>query len=377
LYENSIDEKDHLALIHGDISSVKDVLVRVHSECYTGDVLGSLRCDCGDQLKTSMQMIAEEGTGIILYLRQEGRGIGLHDKLRAYNLQDEGYDTVDANLALGHGADERDYTIGALMLQDLGVDSVRLITNNPEKIESLEAYGVDIVERIPLQPHLNEHNTEYLQTKMERMHHMLELRGAPVTSRHADRKVQDSLAVLQQAIAEHAASTEGPFVTLMFQQRLDGSVQPIVTSTKKADDQDPSVALAQRVTDAHGALLTSDDDSQIQRLDEGGEGDKAEIITLPSGRDVAEHLRITLDQLAKQGVRSVLIDGNTSTIDASINKKLADFIIIRMNLSFMSNKASVSVSGQSFKLTKTHTYQIEDSLYIQGIPKYDNCKGDS
>src|SRR6056297_2129210 len=171
LYENSDDDKDHLALIYGDVEGEEDVLVRVHSECFTGDVLGSLRCDCGEQLNASMRRIAAEGGGVLLYLRQEGRGIGLLSKLRAYDLQDEGYDTVEANLMLGHSADERDYSIGASILQDLGISSIRLLTNNPEKVESLEAQDIDVQERVPLPPHLNRHNTEYLQTKVQRMRH--------------------------------------------------------------------------------------------------------------------------------------------------------------------------------------------------------------
>jgi 3,4-dihydroxy 2-butanone 4-phosphate synthase/GTP cyclohydrolase II len=137
LYHNSQDGKEHLALIMGNVAEQHDVLVRVHSECFTGDTLGSLRCDCGPQLRLAMEQIADEGRGIILYMRQEGRGIGLLDKLRAYNLQDEGYDTVEANLLLGHQADARDYTLAALILQDLGIQSLRLMTNNPLKMESL------------------------------------------------------------------------------------------------------------------------------------------------------------------------------------------------------------------------------------------------
>ena len=139
LYTSNQDAKEHLVLIIGDVAGQPDVLVRVHSECFTGDVLGSLRCDCGTQLHQSMHMIAEEGRGILIYLRQEGRGIGILDKLRAYNFQDMGYDTVDANLMVGHKADEREYTAAALILKDLGVLSVRMLTNNPMKIESLQA----------------------------------------------------------------------------------------------------------------------------------------------------------------------------------------------------------------------------------------------
>ena len=142
LYQTTVDDKEHLALVVGNVAQQENVLVRIHSECFTGDVLGSLRCDCGPQLNQAMQLIASESAGVILYLRQEGRGIGLRNKLRAYNLQDEGYDTVDANLLLGHEADERDYSVAALMLHDLGVRSLRLLTNNPAKIESLAAAGL-------------------------------------------------------------------------------------------------------------------------------------------------------------------------------------------------------------------------------------------
>ncbi len=175
LYKNNLDKKDHLALVQGEVIGKSDVLVRVHSECFTGDVLGSRRCDCGEQLQNSMGMIAQQGEGILIYLRQEGRGIGLLEKLRAYNLQDEGYDTVEANLLLGHQADERDYTIAARILQDLGVQSVRLITNNPLKIQDLQKLNLVVSERVPILPTVNGDNADYLFTKERRMNHLLNL----------------------------------------------------------------------------------------------------------------------------------------------------------------------------------------------------------
>lgn len=175
LYSNNRDNKEHLALVFGDMQSQEDVLVRVHSECFTGDVLGSLRCDCGEQLQKSLHLIVENGNGIVIYLRQEGRGIGLRDKLRAYNLQDMGYDTVDANLALGHQADERDYTAAALILKDLGIHSIRLLTNNPAKIDHLQRLGVQVIERVPLEATVTSANAHYLFTKVERMNHLLDL----------------------------------------------------------------------------------------------------------------------------------------------------------------------------------------------------------
>lgn len=185
LYSNNHDQKEHLALVMGDIRGKNDVLVRLHSECFTGDVLGSRRCDCGEQLHQAMQLIAEAGAGAVIYLRQEGRGIGLLDKLRAYNLQDEGYDTVDANLLLGHQADERDYTVAARILEDLGVKSISLLTNNPDKIEHLSDLGIRVKERVELEPVIYADNFNYLLTKVQRMNHLLNLDPVSIPAHQA------------------------------------------------------------------------------------------------------------------------------------------------------------------------------------------------
>jgi len=172
-YRAMTDPDEHIALVMGDVSGEDPVLVRVHSQCLTGDVFGSRRCDCGEQLEMAMKMIAEAGRGAIIYMRQEGRGIGLHNKIRAYNLQDGGLDTVEANEALGFPADRRDYGIGMQILVDLGMKNLRLITNNPAKRAGLEGYGLNVVERIPANATPNKHNLRYLETKREKMGHLL------------------------------------------------------------------------------------------------------------------------------------------------------------------------------------------------------------
>ena len=255
LYHNSLDGKEHLALLYGDIAAGPPPLVRVHSECFTGDVLGSRRCDCGPQLAASMRLIAAEGRGALLYLRQEGRGIGLLEKLRAYNLQDIGYDTVEANLMLGHQPDLRDYRVAAEMLRDLGITALRLLTNNPDKIAGLERCGLAVVERVPLEMAVHAENAHYLDTKVRRMRHLLrvtsdelrvtnpevtsdELRvtsseamaaardpsqstsanGSEPATRHSPPATPDEL------LAELPARPGRPFVTLSYAQSLDGSI---------------------------------------------------------------------------------------------------------------------------------------------------------
>ena len=209
LYRTDQDDQEHLALTLGQIAGIPKLLTRIHSECFTGDVLGSLRCDCGDQLQGALEQIAQEGAGILLYLPQEGRGIGLKGKLQAYNLQDNGYDTVDANLALGHQADARDYTIAAQILHDLGVSSIQLLTNNPLKIEQLTQYDVQVADRVPLLPVVTGENAGYLRTKMLKMRHLFDMEQLPMP------------AFSTPSIPNHLLA-QRPFVTLSYAQSLNG-----------------------------------------------------------------------------------------------------------------------------------------------------------
>ncbi len=190
-YKSDMDHDEHIALVMGDILTEEPVLVRVHSECVTGDVFGSLRCDCGEQVSLAMQSIAKEGRGIFLYMRQEGRGIGLHNKIRAYALQDDGLDTVDANLQLGFGPDLRDYGIGAQILADLGLRYIRLLTNNPKKVIGLEGYGLKVVQTVPIVTSPTPYNRRYLETKQKKLGHLLGIAdGTDITDSQVDDKAR-------------------------------------------------------------------------------------------------------------------------------------------------------------------------------------------
>jgi len=423
LYENSNDDKDHLALLYGDVEGEEDVLVRVHSECFTGDVLGSLRCDCGEQLNASMRRIASEGAGVLLYLRQEGRGIGLLSKLKAYDLQDEGYDTVEANLMLGHGADERDYSIGAHILQDLGISSIRLLTNNPEKIESLEENGISVSERVPLEPHLNRHNTDYLQTKVDRMRHLLDL--GPLAGGERQNPHSSDLVALQQRATEYFSSNGTPFVTLTYAQSLDGSIasedgHPLAISG--AD----SIRFTHHLRAAHDAILVgigtilSDDPRLNVRHTEGPHPQpiildtqlrfplKARIFecdgpspliatneTAPDDRKEALEekgatvirlscnregicLNSLLDALADRGIASVMVEGGTKIITSFLRQRLVNHLILTVAPTFIGGK-SVLQSLQSHageeevqypRLTNIQYQWLGDDLILEGDPSW-------
>lgn len=199
-FENNQDGKEHVAIVKGDVIGAKDVPVRIHSECLTGDALGSLRCDCRDQLETSLLAIGQMERGMVLYLRQEGRGIGLVNKIRAYSLQDQGLDTVEANHALGFRDDERDYSVAAHMLMSLKIESVRLITNNPEKIQQLTDYGIKVSDRIPHIMEPNDYNRFYLETKAAKSGHMIDFHGKEHLPEQSDRPFIKGMSELQMDV---------------------------------------------------------------------------------------------------------------------------------------------------------------------------------
>jgi GTP cyclohydrolase II len=196
-FENNRDGKEHVAIVKGDVIGAKDLPVRLHSECLTGDALGSLRCDCRDQLETSLRAIGQMEKGLVLYLRQEGRGIGLINKIRAYSLQDQGLDTVEANLALGFRDDERDYAVAAHMLMSLKIESIQLMTNNPKKIAQLTQYGIQVNGRIPHIMPPNEHNRFYLETKAAKSGHMIDFRGKAHLPEQYDRPIVEGMSESQ------------------------------------------------------------------------------------------------------------------------------------------------------------------------------------
>jgi len=419
LYENSDDDKDHLALIYGDVEGEEDVLVRVHSECFTGDVLGSLRCDCGEQLNASMRRIAAEGGGVLLYLRQEGRGIGLLSKLRAYDLQDEGYDTVEANLMLGHGADEREYSIGAHILQDLNISSIRLLTNNPEKVESLEKNGISVEKRVPLQPHLNRHNAEYLQTKVERMRHLLDL--GPLNGGERGNPHGAEIDALRERVDKHYSREERPFVTLTYAQSLDGSIASAAGRPLAISGAD-ALAFTHRLRALHDAILVgigtvlSDNPRLNVRRTEGNhpqpivldsqlrfpldaqilncEGPAPIIATNESASDEQKHaleakgatvIRLScdrngiclaplLDALGEREVRSVMVEGGTEVLTSFLKQRFANYLIATVSPQLIGGKPVLNSlvdddSSVSYPTLENIQYRwLGQDLILEGEP---------
>ncbi len=428
LYENTEDDKDHLALIYGDVRDRSDVLVRIHSECFTGDVLGSLRCDCGEQLNASIRRIAAEGRGVLLYLRQEGRGIGLLNKLKAYNLQDEGYDTVEANRMLGHGADERDYSIGAHMLHDLGISSIRLLTNNPEKIESLEAHDVSVSERVPLQPHLNQHNTDYLRTKADRMRHLLEL--GPLDTGQRDNAHSSDPEARRQRANDHFQRTGRPFVTLTYAQSLDGSIatadgHPLRLSGEAA------MAFTHELRASHDAILVGietvlrDDPRLTVRHSEGDDpipivldtdlrfptdarllsrdGPRPIIATNQSASDERQRqlekhdatiihltcddqgicLSSLLEALAERDLRSVMVEGGATVLTSFLRHQLADHMILTIAPTFVGGHPSLrslqTDEGANTSYPELDNIQYRwfgEDLILEGTPTWPDAPAD-
>lgn len=383
LYD-SPDGKEHLAIVAGEVDGRENVLVRVHSECFTGDVLGSRRCDCGEQLQRALHLIAQEGAGVVLYLRQEGRGIGLRDKLRAYNLQDEGYDTVEANLMLGHAEDERDYSAAVQMLRGLGVRSVRLLTNNPAKIESLQALGMPVNGREPLQPqHITADNALYLQTKVIRMRHLLTLEHVPYVNGHA--RVANPVHDVVQGLKLVQGRTA---VTLSYAQTLDGSIaqqagRPLVISGAEA------WRMTHQLRAEHDGLLVglgtvlADDPSLTVRLVEGAnprpiildsqlrlpltaklwqstrpplvattatapitaqkalEAAGATVLRLPAEADGRVSLPHLLAELPSHGVQMLMVEGGGQVIHSFLAAQLADWLVLTVGMQLVGGLAAV------------------------------------
>jgi GTP cyclohydrolase II len=407
-YVDTRDGKEHLALVMGQVQNQQNVLARVHSECFTGDVLGSQRCDCGEQLHQSMRLIAQEGQGVILYLRQEGRGIGLEQKLKAYNLQDQGYDTVDANLMLGHQADEREYSAAAAILSDLGILSIRLMTNNPTKIDHLANLGIAIVERLPLSSTVTHDNAAYLATKVERMRHLLTLPVPPpaYTNGHAHKafgtEVEHQLAALDHKALDHHAQRRQPFVTLSYAQTLDGTIGTadggplrisgpeslVVThqlrahhdailigiGTLLADNPQLTVRLVEGpnpqpiIVDSHLRLpldarifshpkapwiATLDTQSATaQALRDRG----AILLHLPAMPDGQVNLKALFSLLGDKGIRSVMVEGGASIIASLIRQQLSHYAVVTIAPRYMPGISVTAPGSQATAALHHVTY---------------------
>ncbi len=416
-FSNDVDGKEHLALVYGDVDGREDVLTRVHSECLTGEVFGSQRCDCASQLDSAIEAVAREGAGIIIYLRQEGRGIGLLEKLRAYNLQDQGLDTVDANLQLGHHADERDYGIAALMLQKLGVRSIRLMTNNPRKVEELRGLGIKVAGRVPVPGPVTTQNVDYLTAKVNRMGHMLDI--APPESDEISSPFVP--ADEKHALAE---ANRRPFVTLTYAQSLDGSIagadslplhlsgsessemthllrssndailvgigtviaddprltvrltdgrdpQPIVLDSRLRFPLNASLLESYRTMPWLATLEDAPRDRQVE-LEAAG----ARVLRLPAREsDGLVDLRALMAALYEDGVRSLMVEGGARVITELLEARFVDHIVVTVAPTLVGGLHAVSskngAGSAAFPRLQGIGYKREgDDLVVWGRPAW-------
>jgi 3,4-dihydroxy 2-butanone 4-phosphate synthase/GTP cyclohydrolase II len=406
-YVDTRDGKEHLALIMGQVAGQENVPARVHSECFTGDVLGSQRCDCGEQLHQAMRIVAEHGQGVILYLRQEGRGIGLEEKLKAYNLQDQGYDTVDANLMLGHQADEREYSAAAAILKDLGVLSIRLMTNNPAKIDHLERLGVAIRERMPLAATVTHDNAAYLATKIQRMRHLLTL-PAYTNGHHAHDKpkleVDALLATLHERTSHFLENTGRPHITLSYAQTLDGTIGTLDGGPLRISGAE-SMLVTHQLRAHHDAILIgigtllADDPRLTVRLVEGASPQPvivdthlrtplnaqiwshplapwiatvdvetpaanllreqgARLLPLPLDGENRVDMAALFANLGSLGIRSVMVEGGATMIESLLRRQLVDYAVITVAPRYQSG---TRING----LTATTSVNIQTPIYTQ------------
>jgi len=390
--------RSEIRVIHvGDLEGAADLMVRVHSECFTGDVLASLRCDCGDQLHMAMRMIHQEGRGMIIYMPQEGRGIGLSEKLKAYNLQDQGRDTVEANLELGHDADLRDYNAAALILKDFGVKSIRLMTNNPDKIDNLRQYGIDISGRVPIICHSNPFNEGYLHTKQQKMNHILGRKSLSPESGH-----------------HPSGDASRPYVTLTYAQSLDGALAGgnghrlilsgeqsmkmthmlraendailVGIGTVLADDPQLTVRLAQGnnpqpvvldsqlrippesfLADRHPLkpwVFAAADAPDRRRQELPAKGIRVFIVA--SNADGMLDLGEILMTLSAQGIGSVMVEGGLEVISRFLGSGLVDRVVITINPRFTGGKRIPETGVGYPELVDVSQFQLGDDIIVGG-----------
>lgn len=401
VFTTNQDDKEHLLLTYGNIEESDNILVRIHSECFTGDILGSLRCDCGEQLQLSMSQMAIEGCGILIYLRQEGRGIGLTSKLRTYNLQDNGKDTVDANIALGYKDDERSYEVAALMLKQLQIRSMRLLTNNPRKVQALINYNLKVSARVPIKGSIHSHNAFYLLTKTTKMNHIFE--------------EQDIRELHHKCRATH--SSDKPLVTLAYAQSLDGSISGKFKERLMLSSQE-SLVLTHKLRSENDAILVgvgtiiSDDPLLTVRH---YKGNNPQVIILDTNLRIPIQSRIIKNELppfifttsladpTKQkfltnlgvkifhielidenkidlnsmlhylhhlGIRTLMVEGGRAVITSFINEKQADKVIITLAPVFVGGTSVLSKEMNAFqgfpKLKNIIQYKLGKDIIIVG-----------